>query len=43
MKNIQVIIVDDERTARDEVKRLLVNYNDFEVVGEARNADEAKI
>jgi len=42
MKKIQVIIVDDERTARDEVKRLLVNYNDFEVVGEARNADEAK-
>jgi two-component system LytT family response regulator len=43
MKNVQVIIIDDERTARDEVKRLLENYPDFEVVGEARNADEAKI
>jgi two-component system LytT family response regulator len=42
MKKIQVIIIDDERTARDEVKRLLDNYPDFEVVAEARNADEAK-
>ncbi len=42
MKKIQVIIVDDERTARDEVKRLLDNYADFEVVAEAKNADEAK-
>jgi two-component system LytT family response regulator len=43
MKKVQVIIVDDERTARDEVKRLLESYPDFEVIGEARNADEAKL
>jgi two-component system, LytTR family, response regulator len=42
MSKIQVIIIDDERTARDEVKRLLENYSGFEIVGEARNADEAK-
>lgn len=43
MKKISVIIVDDERTARDEVKRLLDNYAEFEVIGEAKNADEAKL
>ena len=42
MKKIDVIIIDDERTARDEVKRLLDNYPDFEVIAEARNADEAR-
>ena len=42
MKKIQIIIIDDERTARDEVKRLLDGFPDFEIAGEARNADEAK-
>src|SRR5579863_7690414 len=42
MKKIKAIIVDDERTARDEVKRLLLKYPDFEITGEAKNADEAK-
>jgi two-component system LytT family response regulator len=42
MSKVHAIIIDDERAARDEVKRLLENYPDFEVVGEARNADEAK-
>lgn len=42
MTKIRVIIIDDERAARDELKRLLENYPDFEVAGEARNADEAK-
>ncbi|HEY4324632.1 MAG TPA: response regulator [Mucilaginibacter sp.] len=42
MSKIQVLIIDDERTARDEVRRLLENYPEFEIVGEARNADEAK-
>ncbi len=41
MKKIRIIIVDDERTARDEVKRLLESFPDFEIAGEARNADEA--
>jgi len=43
MKKIKAIIIDDERTARDEVKRLLENYSDFEIIGEAKNADEAKL
>ena len=42
MKKIRIIIIDDERTARDEVKRLLDSFPDFEIAGEARNADEAK-
>jgi len=43
MKNIRVIIIDDERTARAEVKRLLEGHQGFDVVAEAKNADEAKI
>lgn len=43
MKRIQVMIIDDERNAREEIKRLLNSYSDFEIVGEARNADEAKV
>ncbi|PSL43901.1 LytTR family two component transcriptional regulator [Chitinophaga niastensis] len=42
MKKIQVIIIDDERSAREEIKRALAPYPDFEVTGEAKNADEAK-
>jgi two-component system LytT family response regulator len=42
MSNFRVIIVDDERIAREEVKRALAGYEGFEIVGEARNADEAK-
>jgi len=42
MKKIPVIIIDDERSARNEVKRLLEGYADLEVVAEAANADEAK-
>ena len=43
MSKIHAIIIDDERAARDEVKRLLENYPGFEIIGEARNADEAKV
>jgi two-component system LytT family response regulator len=43
MKKMQVMIIDDERTARNEVKRLLDDYPEFEVVAEAANADEAKL
>ena len=42
MKKIQVIIIDDERAAREELKRALKNYTDFEIIAEAKNADEAK-
>lgn len=41
MKKIRVLIIDDERAARNEIKRLLGDYPDFEIVGEAANADDA--
>lgn len=41
MKKIMVLIVDDERAARNEIKRLLAGYPDFEITGEAANADDA--
>lgn len=43
MKKIKVIIIDDERLAREEVKRALKNYEDFVVIGEAENTDDAKV
>lgn len=42
MKKIKVIIIDDERLSREELKRALATYEDFVVIGEAANADEAK-
>ena len=42
MNKYKVIIVDDERLAREEMKRHLVNHPDFEIAGEATNADEAE-
>ena len=41
MKTYKTLIIDDERLAREEVKRALSNYPEFEVRGEAANADEA--
>jgi two-component system LytT family response regulator len=35
------IIIDDERLARNELKRLLQEYQEIEIIGEAANADEA--
>jgi len=35
------MIVDDERSARNEIRRLLARYPDLEIVAEADNADEA--
>lgn len=43
MKKIRVVIIDDERLAREEVKRALQFYEDFVLIGEAENADDAKI
>lgn len=37
---IRVAIIDDERLARAELKRLLKNHSDVEVVGEFSNADD---
>ena len=42
MKKIKVIIVDDERLSREELKRALLGYEDFVLIGEAENADDAK-
>ena len=38
---MKAIIVDDERLARNELKRLLENFPKINIVGEAANADEA--
>lgn len=38
---MKALIVDDERLARTELKRLLTPFKDVQVVGEAVNADDA--
>ena len=42
MEKFKVIIIDDERLAREEVKRYLANYPEFKIIGEADNANEGK-
>ena len=37
---IKAIIIDDERLARNELKKLLQDHNDIEVIEEAANADD---
>lgn len=41
MKTFKTVIVDDERLAREEVKRALKPYKEFHLVGEASNVNEA--
>jgi two-component system LytT family response regulator len=41
MKKIRVILIDDERLAREELRHMLEAYPDFEIVAEAANAEEA--
>ena len=41
MKTFKTIIIDDERLAREEVKRSLQKHKEFEIIGEASHADEA--
>lgn len=41
MKTFKTIIIDDERLAREEVKRALRAHKEFHVVGEASHVDEA--
>lgn len=41
MKIFKTIIIDDERLAREEVKRALHKHKEFEIIGEASHADEA--
>ncbi|WP_184550132.1 LytR/AlgR family response regulator transcription factor [Mucilaginibacter sp. FT3.2] len=43
MKKISVIIVDDERLAREELKRALATYADIDILEEAANADDARL
>lgn len=38
---MKVLIVDDERLARKELTGLLEDYSNFEIIGEAVNADDA--
>jgi two-component system, LytTR family, response regulator len=38
---VKALIVDDERLARNELRRMLKNFPEIEIVGEAGNADEA--
>ena len=42
MRNYKTIIIDDERLAREEVKRYLKSYPELVIVGEADNVDTAK-
>ena len=39
---MKALIIDDERLARNELRRLLEPFSNIEVVGEAANADEAE-
>ena len=43
MKTFKTVIIDDERLAREEVKRALKGYPEFEIIGEASHVDEAKM
>jgi two-component system, LytTR family, response regulator AlgR len=38
---MKILIVDDEKPARDRLRRLVNNLNDYSVVGEAQNGQEA--
>lgn len=40
---MRTLIVDDERLARNELKRLLEPYTKIEIIGEAANAEEALV
>ena len=41
MKSIRVLIIDDERLAREELKSLLKEFHELEVIDEAKNGEEA--
>ena len=38
---MKALIIDDERLARAELRRLLEKHPDVEIVGEARDAEDA--
>jgi two-component system, LytTR family, response regulator len=41
MKSYRTLIIDDERLAREELKSLLKEHEQIEVIGEAKNGEEA--
>lgn len=41
MKVFKTLVIDDERLAREELKSILKDFTEIEVVGEAQNGDEA--
>jgi two-component system LytT family response regulator len=43
MKTFKTVIIDDERLSREEVKRSLKSYPEFDIIGEASHVNEAKI
>ena len=40
MKTFRTIIIDDERLAREELKSLLKDYHEIEIIDEAKNGEE---
>lgn len=40
MKTYRTIVIDDERLAREELKSILANFSQIDVIGEARNGEE---
>lgn len=40
MKEFKTLVIDDERLAREELKRILSEYPEINIVGEAQNGDE---
>jgi len=43
MGNYRTLIIDDERLAREEVRRALEHYPEFTIIGEANNVEVAKV
>ncbi len=39
---MKVLIIDDERLARNELRRMLKSFPEIEIAGEAQNSDEAR-
>ncbi|WP_316744933.1 LytR/AlgR family response regulator transcription factor [Pedobacter antarcticus] len=42
MKKIRALIIDDERLARDELRLMLKEFAEINIIGEAANADQAE-
>ena len=40
MKLFKTVIIDDERLAREELKSILSEYREIEIIAEAKNGDE---